>query len=61
MNSYPININSRTRSIRKTLQGQLYLDKSNLFFVPTKKTMLHHAKHKFIQNIMAAESNLDTS
>jgi hypothetical protein len=34
-------------------QGQLYLDKSNLFFVPTKRKILYNAKHKFIQNIIA--------
>jgi hypothetical protein len=46
-NIYLMNTNSRKRSISKTPQCQLYVIKSNLFLVPTKKTYCH-AKHMFI-------------
>jgi hypothetical protein len=52
MNPYPTNINLRMKSIKKTPQGQLYLDKLNLFLVLIKRKLLHHSKHNFIQNIM---------
>jgi hypothetical protein len=62
MNLHPSHINWRTRSIKKTLQCQFYLDKSNLFSVPVKRKVLHRAKHKFIQNIMVSKAkNLRTS
>jgi hypothetical protein len=55
MNPYQTNINLQTKIIIKTPQGQLYLDKSNLFFVPAKRKVLHHIKHTLIQNIIAAK------
>jgi hypothetical protein len=33
-----------------TPQGHLYLDMLNLFFVPAKKNVLHHAKHIYFIN-----------
>ena len=39
----------------KTPQDQLYLDKSNLLFVPSKRKVLHNTNHKFIQNIITTE------
>jgi hypothetical protein len=55
MNSYLMINELRIESIRKVPQDQLYFDKSNLFFISAKRKLLHDAKHKFIQNIMAQE------
>jgi hypothetical protein len=33
----------------------LITQNTNLLFFPTKKKVSHHAKHKFIQNIMVAD------
>jgi len=55
MSPYQTNTNLQTKIIIKTPQGQLYLDKSNLFFIPAKRKVLHHIKYKVIQNIMVAE------
>jgi len=39
MNSYPIKIDSWTKSLRKMSQGQLYFDKLNLIFILEKKSV----------------------
>ena len=45
-----MNTNLQIRSIRRTPQDRLYLDKSicSLSEQQKKKNMLHHAKHKLI-------------
>jgi hypothetical protein len=38
---------------KKDVTKSVNLDNSNLLFVLAKRKVLSHAKHKFIQNIMA--------